>query len=135
MWHQPATRQVNCQGHSPSVALAGLLYLGAFIGLSLYSIFRKTTTPPDKKTAPLERTDIPWLISAIITGGIIGPISMMTGLTLISGFSASLLLNLEGLATVIIAIFFFKENAGKRIWLALVSMTIGCTLNLGPQPG
>lgn len=59
----------------------------------------------------------------------------MTGLTLISGFSASLLLNLEGLATVIIAIFFFKENAGKRIWLALVSMTIGCTLNLGPQPG
>lgn len=112
----------------PPMALAGLLYLGAFIGLSLYPILRKTTTHSNKKAAPLERKDFPWLIGAIITGGIIGPISIMTGLTLISGFSASLLLNLEGLATTIIAVFFFKENVGKRLWLALVSMTIAGVL-------
>jgi len=109
----------------PPVALAGLLYLGVFAGLSLYSfVRRKRTTDPDKKVAMLERKDFPWIAGAVIIGGIIGPISMMMGLTLVSGFSASLLLNLEGLATAIIAIFFFKENAGKRFWLALVCMTI-----------
>lgn len=61
---------------------------------------------------------------------------MMTGLTLISGFSASLLLNLEGLATAMIAVFFFKENAGKNLWLALVCMTIaGILLTWDPSQG
>ena len=109
----------------PPVALAGLLYLGAFIGLSLYSVGRRDrTTDPEKKAARLERKDLPWLAGAVVTGGIMGPISMMMGLTLVSGFSASLLLNLEGLATAMIAVFFFKENAGKRLWLALACMTI-----------
>lgn len=121
----------------PPVALAGLLYLGAFIGLSLYSIGRKKmATDSDKKVAPLERKDFPSLAGAIIAGGIIGPISMMKGLTLVSGFSASLLLNLEGLATAIIAVFFFKENAGKHLWLALVCMTIaGVLLAWEPRLG
>jgi drug/metabolite transporter (DMT)-like permease len=52
----------------------------------------------------LEKKDLPWLAGAIIAGGIIAPISLMTGLTLITGFSASLLLNLEGVATVLIAV-------------------------------
>jgi len=39
------------------------------------------------------------------------------------GFTASLLLNLEGIFTAIIAVMFFKENAGKRLWLALLCMT------------
>lgn len=119
------------------VALAGLLYLGAFAGLSLYSIGKRIImTDPDKKAAPLERKDLPWLAGAVLVGGIIGPISMMTGLTLISGFSASLLLNLEGLATAMIAVFLFKENAGKNLWLALVCMTIaGILLTWEPSQG
>jgi len=119
------------------VALAGLLYLGAFIGLSLYSVGKKKRTiDSNKKAAPLERKDFPWLAGAVLTGGIIGPISMMMGLTLVSGFSASLLLNLEGLATAMIAIFFFKENAGKRLWLALVCMAIaGVFLTWDPGQG
>lgn len=121
----------------PPVALAGLLYLGAFAGLSLYSIGKRIImTDPDKKAAPLERKDLPWLAGAVLVGGIIGPISMMTGLTLISGFSASLLLNLEGLATAMIAVFLFKENAGKNLWLALVCMTIaGILLTWEPSQG
>jgi len=121
----------------PPVALAGLLYLGAFAGLSLYSIGKRTImTDPDKKAAPLERKDLPWLAGAVLAGGIIAPISMMTGLTLISGFSASLLLNLEGLATAMIAVFLFKENAGKRLWPALVCMTIaGILLTWDPGQG
>ena len=119
------------------VALAGLLYLGAFIGLSLYSIGRrKNATDPYKKAVPLERKDFPWLAGALLTGGVIGPISLMKGLTLVSGFSASLLLNLEGVATSIIAVLFFKENAGKRLWLALGCMTSAAVfLTWEPGPG
>lgn len=121
----------------PPVALAGLLYLGAFAGLSLYSVVRKKrATDPDKKAAPLERKDLPWLAGAVITGGILGPISMMVGLTFVSGFSASLLLNFEGLATAMIAILIFRENAGKRMWLALACMTVaGIFLTWDPNKG
>lgn len=108
----------------PPVALAGFLYLGAFAGLTLYAIARKKKTGPDRMTVALERKNIPWLAGAVLAGGIIGPISLMFGLTLISGFSASLLLNLEGVATVVIAVFLFRENAGKKLWLALMCMTI-----------
>jgi len=46
-------------GISP-VALAGLLYLGAFAGLSLYSAgSRIRTTDPDKRAAPLEKKIFP----------------------------------------------------------------------------
>lgn len=116
-------------GDISPVALAGLLYLGAFVGLSLYTLARKKQVfDHNKKTASLEKKDIPWLIGAILTGGILGPISLMTGLTLISGFSASLLLNLEGLATVLIAVLVFKENTGKRLLIALTCMTIAGVL-------
>jgi drug/metabolite transporter (DMT)-like permease len=121
----------------PPAALAGLLYLGAFIGLSIYSIGRREKTADHCKTAaPLERKDFPWLAGALITGGVIGPISLMKGLTLVSGFSASLLLNLEGLATSVIAVSFFKEHGGKRLWLALGCMAAaGAFLTWDPGQG
>lgn len=105
------------------VAMAGLLYLGAFIGLAIYSLIRKIWVANNSRTVPLEKRDFPWLIGAISAGGIAAPISLMFGLRMISGFSTSLFLNLEGIATAIIAIFFFHENAGKRLWLALICMT------------
>ncbi|MHB8108648.1 MAG: DMT family transporter [Syntrophorhabdaceae bacterium] len=107
------------------LALAGLLYLGAFAGLSLYSIFRKLLSSDMSKATSLRKKDLPWLFGAIISGGIIAPICLMTGLTRISGFTASLLLNLEGIFTAMIAVIIFKENAGKKVWLALLCMT--CT--------
>jgi drug/metabolite transporter (DMT)-like permease len=110
------------------VAMAGLLYLGAFIGLAIYNLVRKIGTADSKRTVPLEKRDFPWLIGAIAAGGIVAPISLMSGLQMISGFSTSLFLNLEGIATAIIAIFFFHENAGKRLWLALICVTIAGVL-------
>ena len=47
----------------------------------------------------------------------------MFGLQQITGFTASLLLNLEGIFTATIAVVFFKEKAGKRLWWALACMT------------
>ncbi len=107
----------------PPIALAGLLYIGAFLGLSVYYIFRGSVSERNRITAPLEKKDWIWLLGAVFSGGIIAPISLMFGLKITSGFSASLLLNLEGVCTAVIAVLFFGENAGKRIWLALACMT------------
>jgi drug/metabolite transporter (DMT)-like permease len=111
-------------GDIPGVMLAGLLYLGAFLGLILYSFLGKQIKQLNSfKAIPLEKRDIPWLIGAILAGGVAAPISLMFGLSLISGFSASLLLNLEGSCTAVIAVIIFRENAGRNLWLALLCMT------------
>lgn len=122
-------------GDLPPVALAGLLYLGALVGLSLYDIFRRITSDQQEVSkSRLGRNDAPWLAGAIVAGGIVAPISLMTGLTMISGFSASLLLNLEGAATAIIATMLFKEHLGRRIVLVILCMTAaGVLLSWNPE--
>jgi drug/metabolite transporter (DMT)-like permease len=123
------------------VALAGLLYLGVFLGLTIYSWTAKAAAgrhgpSPERQEARLEKKDLPWLAGAVVAGGIIGPICLMAGLSRVSGFSASLLLNFEGLATAFIAVFLFKEYAGRRIWLALAMMTAaGVLLSWNPGSG
>lgn len=107
----------------PPVALAGLLYLGAFLGLALYSVVTRIVSSEKISGADLKKEDLPWLCGAVLSGGVLAPIALMFGLSRISGFTASLLLNLEGIFTAIIAVFFFKEKAGKRLWLALLCMT------------
>jgi len=73
---------------------------------------------------------------SILTGGIIAPISLIKGLTFVSGMAASLLLNLEGIATAVIAVFLFKESAGRRLWSALACMTLaGMFLTWQPDLG
>jgi drug/metabolite transporter (DMT)-like permease len=122
-------------GDLPPVALAGLLYLGALVGLSLYDIFRRITSDQQEVSkSRLGRNDAPWLVGAIVAGGIVAPISLMTGLTMITGFSASLLLNLEGAATAIIATMLFKEHLGRRIVLVILCMTAaGVLLSWNPE--
>ena len=123
------------------VAMAGLLYLGVFVGLTIYSWTAKAREgskgcSSEHREAQLEKKDVPWLAGAVLAGGIIGPICLVAGLSRISGFSASLLLNFEGLATAAIAIIFFGENAGRKVWLALVFMTTaGVFLSWNPGGG
>jgi drug/metabolite transporter (DMT)-like permease len=118
----------------PPVILAGILYLGAFLGLFVLHVSKRILNI--EKKIHLKKPDIPWLAGAILTGGVLGPICLMTGLTLVSGFTASLLLNLEGIATALIAILFFKEYTGKRFWLVLCCMTLaGIFLTWDPNLG
>jgi drug/metabolite transporter (DMT)-like permease len=105
------------------IALAGFLYMGAFLGLSLYSIISRSLSTEATPSTNLKKEDYPWLFGSILSGGIIAPICLMFGLSHISGFTTSLLLNLDGIFTAIIAVIFFRENAGKRLWLALLCMT------------
>jgi drug/metabolite transporter (DMT)-like permease len=101
------------------VMLAGLLYFGAFIGLIVFGLF-----DAKKKTkAKIKKEEIPWITGVIFFGGILAPISLMVGLTQVSGVAASLMLNLEGVSTALIASLLFREFTGKRFWFALVFMT------------
>jgi drug/metabolite transporter (DMT)-like permease len=108
----------------PPVVLAGLLYSGAFLGLSLFALARMVRpAAPEAGGTGLRGKDLSWLAAATLFGGIIAPICLMYGLSRTSGFATSLLLNLEGVATALIAVLFFRENAGKRLWGALACMT------------
>ena len=55
--------------------LAGLLYLGSGIGLTLY---RRLNNAPAVR---LPRHEQPWFAGAIVAGGIVGPVLLMLGLT------------------------------------------------------
>lgn len=108
-------------GQAAPVMLAGLLYLGSGLGLLIWYTLRALAVRGQQPTnARLTRQDLPWLGGAILTGGIAGPVLLMYGLTLTPASSASLLLNMEGVLTALLAWFVFKENFDRRIFLGMV---------------
>jgi drug/metabolite transporter (DMT)-like permease len=95
--------------------LAGVLYLGSGLGLSLYRLASRGRRNPQAKEAPLGRADLAWFTTAILFGGIIGPVLLMWGLRSTPASSASLLLTMEGVFTALLAWFVFRENFDARI--------------------
>lgn len=128
----PACKQLLAQV-SPGV-LAGLLYLGSGLGLSMLLVFNKFLIKHHNREAALTAADLPWLAGAIIFGGIAAPVCLMYGLASISAADGSLLLNLEGAFTAMIAWFVFKENFDRRIALGMFSILSG-GICLAYQPG
>jgi drug/metabolite transporter (DMT)-like permease len=107
--------------------------LGRFI-LTIAGRLRRSRTIDSASS--LKKGDLSWLAGANLEGSIVAPIALMYSLTVVSGFTASLLLNLEEVAPAIIAVIVFKEYAGKRLWLALVPMTsAGVFLSWNPSHG
>ena len=104
--------------------LAGLLYLGAGIGLSIVHLGRAALGIPGAEAA-LRGRDLPWLAAVVIFGGCVAPLLLMLGLQQTSASSGSLLLNLEGLATMGIAWLIFKENVDGRLLLGAFAIIIG----------
>lgn len=90
------------------------------------------------KTAPeagLTRRDLPWLAGAVVTGGVIGPVLLMWGLARTPASTSSLLLNLEGVFTALIAWFAFRENVDRRIaWGMFVIVAGGGLLSWSGRP-
>ena len=101
--------------------LAGLLYLGSGLGLSVVWIVRRGRT----QEASLVRGDVRWLAGGIAAGGVVAPLLLMYGLTRTPAASASLLLNLEGVLTALIAWFVFRENFDRRIALGILAIVGG----------
>jgi drug/metabolite transporter (DMT)-like permease len=114
--------------------LAGLLYLGSGAGLVLVKI--ALTLRPHTAEPRLQRRDYPWLAGAVICGGIAAPLLLMWGLAGAAASGVSLLLNLEGVLTALIAALVFREAVAARIWLgAGLMLAAGLLLGYDPQSG
>ena len=119
-------------GVSP-VLLAGLLYLGSGVGLSLVRLARRQRISAAGEAA-LPRSQWGWLAGAVFFGGALGPALLMLGLQSTQAATASLLLNMEGVFTALLAWFVFRENFDRRIALGMVAIVAGGLL-LSWQPG
>src|SRR5438876_2380145 len=110
-------------GKTEPILLAGLLYLGSGGGLLIWWLFSRRLI--SRHEAGLKLNDLRWLAGAILSGGIVGPVLLLIGLRYTPASSASLLLNLEGVLTALLAWFVFKENFDRRIAFGMAAITAG----------
>lgn len=115
-------------GQIDPVPLAAFLYLGSGTGLLAYQLIINIIDKENKEEAPLSKKDFPWLLGAILFGGVVAPIILMTSLKITPASTAALLLNFEGVSTTLIALFFFKESIGKKVWIAVICITAASIL-------
>ena len=105
-----------------STMMAAFLYLGAGIGMLIIGEARKIIGRNNKEKK-LRARDIPYTIAMVILD-IAAPICLMKGLEISSAASVSLLNNFEIVATSLIAYVIFKERISKRLWCAIVLITL-----------
>ncbi len=115
-------------GKVDPIALAGLLYLGSGLGSWLLYGLRRARPGSQKTEAKLSRADLPWLIGAILAGGVGAPILLLLGLDRTPASTAALLLNFESAATAVIAALVFHEAVDRRILGAVGLITLASIL-------
>lgn len=106
--------------------MASLLYLGAGAGMLLVQLTGRLRKKPQQE-AGMTRKELPYVVAMILLD-IGAPIFLMLGLTLTTASTASLLNNFEIVATSAIAMLFFKEPLDKRMWLAILLITLSCII-------
>ena len=108
-------------GTSPSI-LAGLLYLGAGLSLTVYRRVSGDDTPAPADSAAGRRRSTVFLAAAIATGGVVAPLLLFWGLVSTPAVVASLLLSLEVVLTALLAGLLFREHVAAQVWGAVVLM-------------
>jgi drug/metabolite transporter (DMT)-like permease len=110
--------------------LAGLLYVGA--GLAVAPIAVRRRVAPVAVRRGLGRLGV-----AVVAGGFLGPLLLAAGLARTPAATASLLLNLELVATTVLATVLFHEHIGRRVGtgtVAVVAAGAVLTWNGSPEP-
>lgn len=108
--------------HVSPTMLAAFLYIGAGTGMVMMGAIRKRSSEE-----PLQREDVRYTVAMVVLD-ILAPILLMLGLKYSSAASASLLNNFEIVATAVIALLFFGEAIGKRLWCAIILITLSSIL-------
>ena len=97
---------------------AAMLYAGAAVaGLLLRS--------GRAKEAALRKQHWPRLLLMSLLGAVLGPVAFAWGLQRTSDVSASLILTLEAVFTVLLSCLLYREPIGRRVGLAITLLTIG----------
>lgn len=105
--------------------LAGLLYAGSGLGLTLWEVFsKKWTGLQNNASGALSSKDLRWLALVIIFGGIAAPVLLFLGLSTVHASSASLFLNLEGVFTALIAWVIFREPFDRRLLGGMAAIVV-----------
>ena len=110
----------------PPTMVAAFLYLGAGLGMGMMMIVRSKSKRPFAEER-LHRRDIPYALAMVLLD-IAAPILMMYGLKNCSAANTSLLNNFEIVATAIIALLFFGEAVGHRLWVSIAFVTVASIL-------
>jgi drug/metabolite transporter (DMT)-like permease len=90
---------------------AALLYAGA-------ALVALAMRHPPQREAQLRLSDLPRLLAMAGFGAVIGPVALAWGLQRTSGSSASLMLSLEALFTVVLAWRLYGETMDRRVLLS-----------------
>lgn len=114
-------------GSIPAFTLAGLLYVGAALAVGPSVAIRRPTRQAI-------RTEWRPAMTAVVVGGAIGPVLLMAGLARTNAATASILLNTELAATVVIAAMFFREHLGPQLLTSAALITAAGAL-LTWEPG
>jgi len=88
--------------------LAGLLYIGAAIAVAPFARRQSVDSAAFRRGGRR-------LAVAVVAGGFLGPLLLTAGLARTPAATASLLLNLELVATTILAALLFHEHVGRRV--------------------
>lgn len=102
-------------------ATAALLYLGA-AGVSLVGSRSHEREPPPRAR------HVPRLLLVAVLGAVVAPALLAWGLQRTAAATASLLLNLEAIFTVVLGWAFYRETIGGKIALAVALVAGGSTL-------
>ena len=121
----------------PSVdswVLAGLLYAGAGVGLLMVRVLHHARRVQAEGQDGLTRADAPLLAAITIIGGGLAPVLLLVGLRRVSGVMGSLMLNLEAVATILLAVAAFGDRLGRRE-TAGAGLVLAGALVLSYHPG
>lgn len=96
--------------------MSSLLYFGAGFGMLMVVLSQKTK--PKEVMQIFKQKDVKFIVLMILLD-ILAPILLMFGLLSTNASTASLLNNFEIVFTGLIAMVFFKEHIGKKMWIAI----------------
>lgn len=112
----------------PPTMLAGLLYLGAGMGMWLLGRWGK-----GRDEQPLTARELPYTVAMVVLD-VAAPILLLMGLRQCSAAHVSLLNNFEIVATSLMAWLIFRERMTSRLWVGIGLVTLASVL-LSVEPG
>jgi drug/metabolite transporter (DMT)-like permease len=121
----PATKLVV--DNVGAVTLAGLLYLGAAAAVAPFALREQRSTATLRQRSRL--------LLAVGFGGGLAPVLLVLALDRTPAGTVSLFLNLELVATAVIARVFLQEHIGRRAGLGIVIVVLGGVILAGTSDG
>jgi len=117
------------EAHFGPWTLAGLFYLGAAAAVLPFS-FRGGSPALRRK-----KRNLLMLLGAVVFGGGVGPVLLLTGLSMTQhSASVALWLNLETAGTALLAWLLFREHLDARTWIA-AGLTVTAAVLLAAPSG